>query len=87
MAEATQRHLGVNLYPMRFISRRGDMSSTHLDSILRDPHGPLGPTMIHINHDSLDPLDLSTDCFPTDPFGNGRLEDLPTRTMHSTGCI
>jgi hypothetical protein len=32
------------------------MSSTHLDSILRDSHGPLGPTMMHISHDSRDRL-------------------------------
>ena len=32
------------------------MSSTHLDSILRDSYGPLGPTMMHINHDSRDRL-------------------------------
>jgi hypothetical protein len=32
------------------------MSSTHLDFTLRDAHGPLGPTMMHISHDSRDGL-------------------------------
>jgi hypothetical protein len=70
------------------------MSSTHLDSILRDPHGPLGPTMMHISHDSRDRLVyLRTVIHDPDDSEMADRKIYPlgqrTRLMHvaSKGCI
>lgn len=65
----------------------GEDMSPHLDSISRDPHGPLGPTTTQISHDSqnrwiyLLVLTVILMILMIGKWGSG---DLPTRTMDAS---